>query len=80
MVTRGPHVRWPKGLPGDADAIGAVEVGEHQDMEQFRVESSSERVETLAQDSLDVLQAHELTLAPRRRSSGFVRLERLVSP
>jgi hypothetical protein len=59
MVTRGPHVRWPKGFPGDADAIGAVEVGGHQDMEQFRVESSTERVETLAQDSLDVLQAHE---------------------
>jgi hypothetical protein len=39
--------------------LGTLEVGEHEDVEQFGAGSGAESVEPIAQDSLDPLQVHE---------------------
>jgi hypothetical protein len=50
-----PRLRVPPEL---AEAVGALEVGEHQDVEQLGAGSRTEGVHPIAQDSLDVLQVH----------------------
>ena len=49
-----------RGSPELADPVGSLEVGEHQDVEQFRPGERAESIEPLAQLSFDVLQVHGL--------------------
>ena len=50
------HVRIPPEL---ADPVGSLEVGEHQDVEEFGALSGAERVQALAEAALKLLGAHE---------------------
>jgi hypothetical protein len=45
--------------PELADPVGPIEVREHEDMEKLGAGSGTEGVETIALDSLDVVQVHE---------------------
>ena len=66
--------------PELADPVGAVEVGEHEDVEQLGPGSGPGGVEALAEFLFDLLQVHAIgTLAPTSdspwtRRSGFSRL------
>ena len=55
--------------PELADPVGPLEVGEHQDVEELGAGSGAESVEPLAQDSFELLEVHERTLAPERDGS-----------
>ncbi len=46
------------GSPELADPVGAVEVGEHQDVEQLGAGGGSEGVEAFTELTLDLLEVH----------------------
>ena len=55
--------------PELSDPVGSVEVGEHQDVEQFGAGSRTEGVEALTQAALESVGSHGLRLRPARRGA-----------
>jgi hypothetical protein len=56
--------------PIGADPVGAVEVGEHQDVEQLGAGSRAESLQTLLQSTLKLVGTHEQETTPSRRPTG----------
>mgnify|MGYP003401698248 CR=1 FL=1 len=52
------------GPPVGPDPVGAIEVGQHQDVKQFRTGSWPEGIEAFTELTLDLLQVHGVGLAP----------------
>ena len=68
------------GLPQyESDRVGAVEAGEHQDVEQFGAGSGAEGVQAFLESALELIGTHPVSgLPPRTRRPGSA--TRLLEP
>jgi len=56
--------------PARADPVGSLEVGEHEDVEQFGAGSGTEGVQALTEPALELLKVHRSDASTRRLRTG----------